>query len=287
MRDYVLVARRPIQPGTVVTGARRALIVPAGMQQFHNRAAGYMQVEPAYERPVQGLGAPGLPIPPQARKVFELLRRRGLPHGRALGIVRRAVTRLGCAPARPAAGLGAGELFGPGQAYFNDLTKAQNHAIALQAEIAGIGEDVWNQTMRDNDYRFAAEGWSPVSDYTYQKMMAFWIHQVNRLMTTKSHNPPEADIQDVNRLAVGTEKMIQIVKDLIPAPLAAQAASERKEVEQALSSAGPLKSPGDVARKTLVDELTRRASGLLAFGAIGIAAAAALALGLYLAFGRK
>lgn len=219
------------------------------------------------------------------RKQYQELLRQGVHHSHARKIVAQMIaTKL---RTQAEAGMGAGEFFGPGQAYYNALTAAQNKAIAMQAEIAGIGEEVWDQTMRDNDYRFAAEGWTPVSDYTFKKMMAFWISNVNRLLTTKSYTPPDAVIQDVNKLAVGTEKMIGIVKDLIPAPLAAQAAAERKEVEQKLAAAGPLVSPGDTARKTLVDELTRRTSSLFTFGAIGVAAAAAIAFGLYMAFGRK
>lgn len=43
----------------VIRDVRSALMIPSGMTgvgQFRGRAAGYMQVEPAYERPVVGLG---------------------------------------------------------------------------------------------------------------------------------------------------------------------------------------------------------------------------------------
>lgn len=69
MPEYVLVARRPVRRGVLVRGVKDALYIPAGMQgyrdpllvppgmaQFRGRAAGYMQVEPAYERPAYGLG---------------------------------------------------------------------------------------------------------------------------------------------------------------------------------------------------------------------------------------
>lgn len=43
-------------PGHSKPGSTRRAFPSRGMGQFHNRAAGYMQVEPAYERPVYGLG---------------------------------------------------------------------------------------------------------------------------------------------------------------------------------------------------------------------------------------
>jgi hypothetical protein len=51
-----------------------AQFIPSGMHQFHNRAAGYMQVAPAYERELVGLG---------------------MHPDRAAAIVRRAVGRAG------------------------------------------------------------------------------------------------------------------------------------------------------------------------------------------------
>jgi hypothetical protein len=68
MSEYVLVARRPVRRGLIVRGVRHALYIPSGMQgqggaynrgeigQFRGKAGGYLQVEPAYERPVYGLG---------------------------------------------------------------------------------------------------------------------------------------------------------------------------------------------------------------------------------------
>lgn len=70
-----------------VTYVTTATLIPDGMNQFHNRAAGYMQVAPAYERPVSGLGDP-------AADLVKSLVKRGIHPERARVLVTRAKHRI-------------------------------------------------------------------------------------------------------------------------------------------------------------------------------------------------
>ncbi|MGI0150060.1 MAG: hypothetical protein ACREDF_11095 [Thermoplasmata archaeon] len=105
MSEYILVARRPIQNGTVIRGVKEALYIPSGMQgqggaynraelgQFYNRAAGYLQVEPAYERPVYGLGAMSDNEKAATDALLKRLIRKGMSNERARAMIARAVAR--------------------------------------------------------------------------------------------------------------------------------------------------------------------------------------------------
>jgi len=70
-----------------VTYVTTATLIPDGMNQFHNRAAGYMQVAPAYERPVSGLGDPSADL-------VKSMVRRGVHPERARVLVARAKHRI-------------------------------------------------------------------------------------------------------------------------------------------------------------------------------------------------
>lgn len=262
----------PEGPRTIVQPIDDALWVPAGMAAADRRIA-----------PVVS--------PADASYLADEIRRliaRGIPAGRARAVVVRAFARARAKrPRRNLSGAGMGDVLGPGQAYYNKLTQAQNRSVAIQAEIAGIGKDAWNAAMQGSPSTFTTQGWAPISDYDYDRMMSFWLAQTKRLLTTASKVPLEADINDVNFLAGGTEKMIGLVKGLVPAAVAQAAEADRRDVERQLAEAGPLQSPGDTFRNTIVTDLSEKFSKGINFGIVGAVAAAAIALGLYAAFGRR
>jgi hypothetical protein len=97
-----------------------AQFIPSGMHQFHNRAAGYMQVAPAYERAVTGLG--------DSRRIERTLVARGVHPDRARAIVARAAVR---------AGLGDDEPTGPTLA--DVQAKAGDYENAHRTLIAQLG----------------------------------------------------------------------------------------------------------------------------------------------------
>jgi hypothetical protein len=67
-----------------------ATFIPSGMHQFHNRAAGYMQVRPAYERPVYGLGAATRAV--VTEEIVDGLVAKGVHPAQARQLVQRAVS---------------------------------------------------------------------------------------------------------------------------------------------------------------------------------------------------
>lgn len=165
------------------------------------------------------------------------------------------------------------------QSDYNLLNAAQVRCNAIMAEISGIGKDEWDAIMNEE---FEAEGWSPATNYSYDNMMAFWLNNIKSIIVTASKKPTLEAINEVNRLATGTDKLIALVKSHASPAAAAQGAADRAQVEAALSKGG-LKSPGAVGWDTFQKEVVDRAQSLVSSG-IGITTIAAIALGLGAAF---
>jgi hypothetical protein len=216
----------------------------------------------------------------------------GVPQSRVGRLVQRASSRVRSfrIPRRVSGGMGQGAevFFGSGQATYNAITAAQNRVIALQDEIATIGKEIWDNAIYGSPSVIEDAGWAPVDNFTYDKMMAFWRPQFSRLLVIGGREPSQSDMNEVNNNAVGTDKLIALVKTLVPAAVAAQAAASRKAVEQRLTAAGPLNSPGAVARQTVIDEIEKKLKTGVSTVIIIAAAAAIVAAGAYAyAMGRK
>lgn len=177
---------------------------------------------------------------------------------------------------------------------FNKLNAAQNHAIAIQSEISGIGQDVWDSAIDSYGDAVASAGWSPASDYSFEKMMAFWLAQTKRLLVYGDawveHRPTTEDVSEVENFAQGTDRLIALIRNYIPSDAADAGAADRAETEAALAHSA-LKSPDDAAAAAFKEELLKRAnalaSGIGTTTILGIAAAVALAIGLGFMGSRK
>jgi len=216
----------------------------------------------------------------------------GVPQSRVGRMVQRASSRVRTfrVPRRFSAGMGAGAevFFGSGQSVYNAITAAQNRVIALQDELATIGKEAWDGAISGAPSVIEDAGWAPFDNFTYDKMMSFWRPQFSRLLVINGKEPSQSNLNEVNANAVGTDKLIALVKTLLPATLAAQAAASRKSVEQRLTAAGPLNSPGDVARQTVIDEVAKKFETGVSTIVMIAAAAAVVAAGAYFyAMGRK
>jgi hypothetical protein len=327
------IRRRPV----LVQGVRSAVLIPVGMtglSQWNNRASGYLQVEPAYERPVSGLGADdpskltdaelaavqaavkkfvasGMPESEarvRAVRIFVRVRQerpRAMPHDQGLhrgwkrGRHRGWATGATRPPGWRRRGAGPTGLSGLGPsapvstaADFAKLNAAQNHAIAVQAEISSIGKDAWNSEILEQTDTFESAGWSPASDYDYDHMMSFWLAQSKRLLVHGSewleYGPTPADVAEIESFAKGSDRLIQLLKTFLPPSTASQAASDRAAIEAQLSKV-QVKSPSDEASKAFKEELQKRVNNLAdsglktvatAAGVIAVAAIGAKAIGI-------
>ena len=320
MAEYVLEVRRPPSRPVFVTGVRSALMIPDamdGLGQWQGRAGGYMQVEPAYERAVTGLGddAPPAPTADELRGLEQAIRNLAaqgvsiqearLRAVRAFVALKRRLHRekqaqrrsgkkkshrshphrwqygrhLAFGQRREAGMHGFGGIVST-TADFARLNAAQNHAIAVQAEISGIGKDAWDSEILEQADSVERGGWSPADNYTYDKMMAFWLAQTQRLLVYGTawleKRPSNEDVAEVERFAAGTDKLIALVKGFLPTETRAQAESDRRSAEVALSGS-PMKSPDDEGAAAFKEEVLKRANSL-ASGGLGVVATAAAVL---------
>ncbi|MGH9389849.1 MAG: hypothetical protein ACRD1Z_09550 [Vicinamibacteria bacterium] len=284
MPEYVLVARRPLRSGVLVRGVKEALYIPAGMQ------GGLGAHAPGHERGRKRRKLTASELS-SIQHAVQVLVQRGVPNAEARKIAIRVFFRMKGASASGLQEHGLGGIVSS-TADFKRLSDVQNRAIAIQSEISGIGKDAWDSEILMQADSIERAGWSPASNFDYDKMMAFWLAQTKRLLVYGGawveHRPSNEDVADVDRLAGGTDRLIALVKSFIPPEAKAKAESDRAETERSLAKV-VLQSPDDVAAATFKEEVLKRANTLFSggIGILTIAAAAALALGLYMAFGRK
>jgi len=164
-------------------------------------------------------------------------------------------------------------------AEFAETSRVQNHAIAIQAAISGIGKEWWNWAK---DEMFEGAGWKPKDNFSYDNMMAFWLGNVKAILVYPSKRPTIEQVREVERLAQGTDKLLALVMGYIPSDAAAQGASDRAKQEQALAKS-TLKSPEEAASAAFKEEFVAGAKGLLGTG-IGVTTVAAIAAGLMAAW---
>jgi len=262
-----------------------------------------MQTEPATETPVTGFGAQTIVIErpvavPTAemgehkwwhltgeeckgvKASFDALVARGVPPSQAHCMVIRAVLRVKHRGVRqgPYGSAGLGQ-YVTSTAEFNLLNKVQNHAIALQAEISGIGAMAWDSAIVENSAAFERAGWKPYEDYFHDKMMTFWLANIKSILVTPGQRPTVAQVNEVERSAGGTEKLIALVKSFIPAAAKVEGEQFRAQTEKGLEKSR-LESPEVAASAAFKEELIAGAKGLLGVGtAITISAIALLLLG--------
>jgi hypothetical protein len=161
------------------------------------------------------------------------------------------------------------------QADYSALSAAQVRANAIMAQISGIGKDEWDAIK---DEEFEAAEWSPADNYSYDNMMAFWLNNMKSLITTAKKPVMVEQINEVNRLATGTEKLIALVMSHASPGAAAQGEADKNATVQALSKS-VMVSPGSVGWDTFQQEVTKRAESLVSSG-IGVTTIAAIAAGL-------
>lgn len=296
MPEYVLMSRGAPH-GTLVRGVEDALYIPAGMQGHEDA----------------GLGQAGAAMSAVGQNLMKKMMARGMSQVRARALVGRAVSRVHRSrrfahPLRqrkimilPKAPLpyaipyamkrrGTGKIrfgmgdswteafFGKPQSFYNALSAAENHAVAIQAEISGIGKDAWDAALQTS--RLAEAGWVPFDTYSYDAMMKFWLENTRRLNVKRTPRPEQADINEVNKLATGTEKLIALIKEMVPAADRAKGEADRVETQKILAGIGPMTSPSDVGKQSLKEDLVKGASGLLGAGLLTTAVAAVIAIAL-------
>lgn len=161
------------------------------------------------------------------------------------------------------------------QADYSALSAAQVRANAIMAQISGIGKDEWDAVKNEE---FEAADWSPADNYSYDNMMAFWLNNMKSLITTAKKPVMMEQVAEVNRLAVGTEKLIALVMSRATPAAAAQGEADKNATIQALSKSAMV-SPGDAGWDTFQKEVTKRAESLVSSG-IGVTTIAAIAAGL-------
>ena len=161
------------------------------------------------------------------------------------------------------------------QADYNLLSKAQIRCNAIMAEISGIGKDEWDAVKNEE---FEAAQWSPADNYSYDNMMAFWVGNMKSLILTKNHPVTVEQINEVNRLATGTENLIALVKSHASPAAVAQGESDKAQTTAMLAKSA-LVAPGSAAWDTFQQEVTKRAEGLVSTG-IGLTTIAAIGAGL-------
>ncbi len=185
---------------------------------------------------------------------------------------KKGVSGLACCGKRGMAGL-SGAI--SSQADYNLLSKVQVRANAIMAEISGIGKDEWDAIKNEE---FESEGWSPADNYSYDNMMAFWLNNIKSIILTPSKKPTVEQINEVNRLAGGTENLIALVKSHAT-PAAVQKGEADRAQTTAMLSEGGYKSPSAVGWDTFQKEVEKKASSLVTSG-IGVTTIAAIAAGL-------
>jgi hypothetical protein len=161
------------------------------------------------------------------------------------------------------------------QADYNLLSKAQIRCNTIMAEISGIGKDEWDAIKNEE---FEAAQWSPAENYSYDNMMGFWQNNMKSLILTKSHPVTVEQINEVNRLATGTDGLIALVKSHASPAAVAQGEADKAQTAAMLSKSG-LVSPGSAGWDTFQKEVVDRAASLTSSG-MGIATIAAIAFGL-------
>jgi hypothetical protein len=191
-------------------------------------------------------------------------------------------------PGGSLAGMGQGieVLAGKSQSYYDLLDGVQNRVIGLQAEMAQIGQEAWDNALWSNTGEVASAGYEPIDNYLFSPMMSWWGGNYKKLIITPSVEPTEATINEVNRLAAGTDKLIAFVKTLLPREVADAATAYRKEAIDKVDNY-KLTSPGDVARKVVMDEIKDKLGGGMTTIIIVAIAAAAAAAGAFAFFGRR
>jgi len=161
------------------------------------------------------------------------------------------------------------------QADYNLLSKAQVRCNAIMAEISGIGKDEWDAIKL---MHFEAEDWSPADNYGYDNIMGFWLNNMKSIVMTKNHPVTVEQVNEVNRLATGTDKLIALVKS--HASPAAVAQGERDKAQTtAMLSKSALVSPGSASWETFQKEVSDRASSLVSSG-VGITTMVAIGAGI-------
>lgn len=161
------------------------------------------------------------------------------------------------------------------QADFNLLSKAQVRVNGIMAEISGIGKDEWDAIKNEE---FESAQWSPADNYSYDNMMGFWLNNMKSLIHTAKHPVTVEQINEVNRLATGTEGLIALVKSHATPAAVAQGEADKASTVAALSKSG-LVSPGSAGWDQFQKDVTDKAASLTSSG-MGIATIAAIAFGL-------
>lgn len=161
------------------------------------------------------------------------------------------------------------------QADYNLLSKAQVRCNTIMAEISGIGKDEWDAIKNEE---FEAAEWSPADNYSYDNMMGFWLNNMKSIIHTAKHPVTVEQINEVNRLATGTDKLIALVKAHASPSAVAQGEADKAQTAAMLSKSA-LVSPGSAGWDTFQKEIEDRASKLTSSG-MGIATIAAIAFGL-------
>lgn len=163
------------------------------------------------------------------------------------------------------------------------LDKVQKRAVFIQSEISGIGKDEWDAAL--NTSSLVAAGWVPKENYSYDAMMSFWLGNIKSIITTDRNPATTEQVNEVDRLAGGTENLIALVKQNVSGAAVAKAEFDRAETE-ALLSKSKLLSPGDEGWKEFQTQLEDRAKSLagaaLPLGVIALIAA--LGIGAMIAF---
>lgn len=175
---------------------------------------------------------------------------------------------------------------GKGQSYYDLLDRVQNRAIGIQAEMAQIGEEAWDNALWSNTGEVSSAGWDPIENYLFAPMLAWWKENYKKIARSTSFEPTEAAINEVDRLAAGTDKLLVFVKSLLPKEVADAATAYRKEAIDKVDNY-KLTSATDVAYKVVQDEINKKLdTGMTTIIIVAIAAAAAAA-GAFALFGRR
>jgi hypothetical protein len=161
------------------------------------------------------------------------------------------------------------------QADYNRLDQVQKRAILLQSEISGIGKEEWDRAL--DAPAVIAAGWAPKSNYTYDNMMSFWLNNVKSIITTASRPATVEQVNEVDRLAAGSEKLLALVKQNVSSEAAAAAEADRAKAASMMQ--GKMMSPGSEGWKTFQSELEARAKSLVS-GGMGIVTMAVIAAGI-------
>lgn len=183
-------------------------------------------------------------------------------------------------------GQGIEVLAGKGQSYYTLLDTVQNRVIGIQAEMSQIGKDAWDNALWSNLGEVSNAGWEPVENYLFDPMMSWWKDNYKKLVRTPTVEPTEATINEVNRLAGGTDKLIAFVKGLLPKEVADAATAYRQEAIDKVDNY-KLTSPGDTARQIVIDEINKKIGGGITQIVLIAAIVAAAAAGAYAFFGRR